>query len=299
MAEHSPTLTLDPESIGHAAPVPTNAARISRPMLLVFCLLCLESILFLGFVAGRLETRAFVNLHLALCAATATFGLWWVGAASTAADADDKIATVLQSVAWTVLAGPFGTVVAAALLVPRKAGASDAEVAASRPGLTRLELLHGSLLDSRMRLERAHAIRPLLDVIIEGTQLEKFDALSLISKRYDPALAPALRRALEDKDASVRVLAATVLAQQNNAHTKRIGALQAVAKADAGTSSDWSELGQAHFDYAVSGLLETSRAEIEVSHALDYLARATELDPGNAVAAARLVTVRRFTDSGR
>ena len=180
-----------------------------------------------------------------------------------------------QSVRPGQLAGPFGTVVAAALLVPRKAGASDAEVAASRPGLTRLELLHGSLLDSRMRLERAHAIRPLLDVIIEGTQLEKFDALSLISKRYDPALAPALRRALEDKDASVRVLAATVLAQQNNAHTKRIGALQAVAKADAGTSSDWSELGQAHFDYAVSGLLETSRAEIEVSHALDYLARAT------------------------
>ena len=81
-----------------------------------------------------------------------------------------------------------------------------------------------------MRLERAHAIRPLLDVIIEGTQLEKFDALSLISKRYDPALAPALRRALEDKDASVRVLAATVLAQQNNAHTKRIGALQAIAR---------------------------------------------------------------------
>ena len=262
-------------------------------MLLVFGLLCLESTLFLAFVTGRLETRAFINLHLALCAATATFGLWWAGAASTAADADDKIASVLQSVAWTVLAGPFGTVVAAALLVPRKAGASDAEVAASRPGLTRLELLHGSLLDSRMRLERAHAIRPLLDVIIEGTQLEKFDALSLISKRYDPALAPALRRALEDKDASVRVLAATVLAQQNNAHTKRIGALQAVAKADAGTSSDWSELGQAHFDYAVSGLLEASRAEIEVSHALDYLARAAELDPGNAVAAARLVTVRR------
>lgn len=150
-----------------------------------------------------------------------------------------------------------------------------------------------------MRLERAHAIRPLLDVIIEGTQLEKFDALSLISKRYDPALAPALRRALEDKDASVRVLAATVLAQQNNAHTKRIGALQAIARAEAGTSSDWSELGQAHFDYAVSGLLETSRAEIEVSHALDYLARAAELDPGNAVATARLDAVRQYAGRGR
>jgi hypothetical protein len=299
MAEHSPTVVLEPDRIGNTAPVPRSAARITRPMLLVFCLLCLESTLFLAFATGRLETGAFVNLHLAVCAATATFGFWWVGATSTAAVADDKIAAVLQSVAWTVLAGPFGTVVAAALLVPRKAGASHTEAAASRPGLARLELLHGSLLDSRMRLEHAHAIRPLLDVIIEGRQLEKFDALSLISKRYDPALAPALRRALEDKDASVRVLAATVLAQQNNSHTKRIGALQAIARAEAGTASDWSELGQAHFDYAVCGLLETSRVEIEVSHALDYLARATELDPGNAVAAARLVTVRQYTDRGR
>ena len=202
-------MVLEPDRIGNTAPVPRSAARITRPMLLVFCLLCLESTLFLAFATGRLETGAFVNLHLAVCAATATFGFWWVGATSTAAVADDKIAAVLQSVAWTVLAGPFGTVVAAALLVPRKAGASHTEAAASRPGLARLELLHGSLLDSRMRLEHAHAIRPLLDVIIEGRQLEKFDALSLISKRYDPALAPALRRALEDKDASVRVLAAT------------------------------------------------------------------------------------------
>ncbi len=94
-----------------------------------------------------------------------------------------------------------------------------------RSELTRLELLHGSLLDRRLRLGHAHAIRPLLDVMIEGTQVEKLDALSLISKRYAPALAPALRRALEDKDGSVRVLAATVMAQQHNAFTKRIGAL--------------------------------------------------------------------------
>ena len=43
---------------------------------------------------------------------------------------NDKTAMVLQLVAWTTLAGPFGTLIAIALLVPRSAGASH--VGASR-----------------------------------------------------------------------------------------------------------------------------------------------------------------------
>ena len=96
--------------------------------------------------------------------------------------------------------------------MPRRATASDAEGTADTtftinqgPELTRLELLHGSLLDRRLRLEQCAPIRPLLDVVIDGTQIEKLDALGLISKRFVPALAPILKRALEDKDAAVRV----------------------------------------------------------------------------------------------
>jgi hypothetical protein len=85
------------------------------------------------------------------------------------------------------------------------------------------------MLDHRLRLEHAHLIRPLLDVILDGSQTEKLDALSLISKRYTPDLAPVLRRALEDKEASVRVLAATVIAQQHSRSTTPIGASQTEA----------------------------------------------------------------------
>jgi hypothetical protein len=153
--------------------------------------------------------------------------------------------------------------------------------------LTRLELLHGSLLDGRLRLEHSHTIQPLLDVIIEGTQNEKLDALGLVFKHYAPSLAPALKRALGDKDASVRVLAATVMAQQHNAYTKRIGALQIVASATPESSNHWRQLAQAHFDYAQSGLLEASRAEAEASRAFTHLARATELDPDSALTPAQ------------
>jgi hypothetical protein len=247
--------------------------------------------LFVAFSADRLVMPVVLSIHVAVCAVTATIGRGWVRAHSAVARSDDNAATVLHLAAWTTLAGPFGAVIAALLLVPQRGTASTHATADADPDrstipsgltpagpnlrneITRLELLHSAVLDGRLRIGGAHRIRPLLDVMIEGTQIEKLDALSLISRRYAPALAPALRRALEDGDSSVRVLAATVMAQQHNAHTKRIGALQALAKAAPERSNDWSELGQAYLDYAESGLLEASRAATEASQGRSHLAR--------------------------
>jgi hypothetical protein len=293
MPEHGSAQAPEPEGIG---PGGSNAASGFEPrgphwtvrlVLLVVGLLCLESGLFLAFAAGRMTTSMFIGSHLGLCAATATLGRWWIARSSTRAAAKGNAATVLQLAAWTALAGPFGTLVAVGLVVPRRAdashagGASGVMIATGQGSeLSRLELLHGSLLDRRLRLENAHSIRPLLDVVVDGTQIEKLDALGLISKRYVPALAPALRRALEDKDAAVRVLAATVMAQQHNAHTKRIGALQTIARSVPENSQHWSDLGQAHLDYAESGLLERSRAEAETTQARGHLQRAERLEAG-------------------
>jgi hypothetical protein len=189
---------------------------------------------------------------------------------------------IAQLVGWTTLAGPFGAFIAVALLVPRAAEAQPDATSAPNATLSRLELLHCSLLDRRLRLNQAHSIRPLLDVIFDGTQSEKFDALSLMSKRFVPALAPALKQALEDTDGSVRVLAATVTARQHNACTRRIGEAQAMARGAADNPGGWRELGQAHLDYARSGLLEASRADTELGHARTHLARAEQLGRGDA-----------------
>lgn len=299
MTEHSQTLASDrgrPAALESVIGAELDSPpRTSSPQSLVLGLLWLESVLFLAFVAQRIEMSVYMGLHLGLCAMTAAFGLWWARVSIAADDSNDATVLVLQLVAWTTLAGPFGSFIAAALLVPKSGAARSTDATdetaapiARRSDLTRLELLHGSLLDRRLQLGHAHAIRPLLDVMIEGIQIEKLDALSLISKRYASALAPALRRALEDNDASVRVLAATVMAQQHNTFTKRIGAIQAIAKAAPDSSNHWSALGQAHLDYAASGLLEASRADAEVSHAVGHLARAAALEPDNAMTQVRL-----------
>jgi hypothetical protein len=250
-------------------------------------LLCLQTALFVAFAGDRMDLPAYLASHLGLCAATAAVGTRWA-AASPAPNRGDRIALVLQLVVWTTLAGPFGTFIAAGLLVPRVVASDHPDLAgAPGPALNRLERLHRALLDRRLRLDQAHSIRPLLDVMIDGAQSEKFDALSLISKRYVPALAPALKRALEDQDGSVRVLAATVMAQRHNAYTRRIGDLQAIARAAPDAPSGWRDLGRAHSDYARSGLLEGSRAEAEQNHAQTHLARADGLGRGDLPAGTR------------
>ena len=271
MAEHSQALALEADDKTPAASALARGPaedwgrlRTSRPVLLLLGSLCLQSALFLAFAADHLDMGLYISFHLGVCAITAMFGGWCFRAPSAAEGVNEKTAMVLQVVAWAILAGPFGTLIAIALLVPRSAGATHiAATTGQHSELTRLELLHGSLLDRRLQVERAHAIRPLLDVIIDGTQIEKFDALSVISKRYAPALAPALRAALRDRDGSVRVLASTVMAQQHDAFTKRIGVLQAIAREAPELQIVRKSLGQAHLDYSESGLLETSRAEAE------------------------------------
>ena len=261
-----------------------GAATFVWQLWFVLVLFCLQVELFLGFATDRIGLSAYIGLHLGLCAATVLAGSWWA-VLTAAPDLADRIVTIIQLVVWTALAGPFGTVIAAALLVPRTIGSDQPDVAgAPRAALSRMELLHHALLDRRLHLDQVQPIRPLLDVIIDGTQIEKFDALRLISKRYVPATVPALKRALEDKDASVRVLAATVMAQQHNARTKRIGDCQAIARAAPDTPNGWRKLGEAHLDYALSGLLEGSRAETECGHARGYLARAERLESGGRLA---------------
>ncbi len=260
---------------------PPDAPRGSGPLMPLLGLFSFEATLFLLLAAHSLDLPIYLTCHLSLCAATAIGGFRWVKVSAAAGDTGDKAMIVLQLVAWTVLAGPFGTLIATVLLIPPSAAASlTAHATAQSSEVTRLEMLHSALLDRRLRLEHAHTVRPLLDVVIEGTQLEKLDALSLISKRYSAALAPALRLSLEDKDSAVRVLAATVMAQQHNAYTKRIGALQAAARAMPENSARWSELAHAHSQYAESGLLDLSRADTERNQARAALARASEPNSG-------------------
>lgn len=241
-------------------------------------LLGFDSALFANFYTGRIEWPLALSTHLALSFVTVLpdFGRGQGGGRQVAR---------LQLAAWMALLGPFGVLVGMTLFLPRAhARTETAPQCPATPGSEaasasdRLGILRNDLLDGRLRLGGGHSIRPLLDVVIEGETTEKLDALSLIAKRYVPGFAPALQRALQDADGSVRVLAATVMAQLHNGHTRQIGALQDAVQA-APTAEAWRALGAARLAYAASGLLETDRAMREADEGRGCLARAGGPEP--------------------
>jgi hypothetical protein len=227
-------------------------------------LLALQSALLFGFVADWMPVSAYLLRHLGLCLAATVVAAGWAALAAPG-ERPSRLAVSLQLVLWMLLAGPFGAAAALILLAPVSPSAvlRPADDEAPATPFDRLEHLHGAMLDARLRLPDAHQVRPLLDIIAAGSQSEKIDALNVISRRFSAAAAPLLKHALADGDGAVRVLAATVIAQQHDAHTSRIGALQARATAAPEAFGVRAELAQAHLAYADSGLLDGARADAE------------------------------------
>jgi hypothetical protein len=206
----------------------------------------------------------------------------------------------LQIVVWSALAGPFGAFVATALLLPAAAIRSNAlcdadtdSLAADGPAIERVEHMHITLLDRRLRIAGACRIRPLMDVFAEGTQSEKLEALGVVYRRYEAQLSTVLKRALQDPDTSVRVLAATVTAKLHATYSRKIGDCQTAATEKPGLAENWRNLAKARLAYAESGLLEAPRAHAQIEFAASDLSRAAELDPADRASAAGLDGVRR------
>ncbi|RBP07132.1 hypothetical protein DFR50_12962 [Roseiarcus fermentans] len=263
-----------------------SGLRRARPTgwLATFVVLVLawQTGLFLALVAGAIALVPYGVVHVAVSAVVAA----WLIRRLRRAPADEGTTTALQIVAWSAAAGPFGAFAAAALTLPaeppaeRASREADAESAADDPSRSaRVERVHTALLDRRVRLRGAHGIRPLMDVIAEGSRSERLEALRVVYRNYDAQLAAVLRRGLYDPDASVRVLAATVMAKLNGAYGRAIGERQAEVAAEPKLERTWLTLAQARLAYADSGLLEPSRARAQIEIAIGDLLRAIEIEP--------------------
>lgn len=120
------------------------------------------------------------------------------------------------------------------------------------------------------------------DAIAYGTIEQKQAIVALIARRFTPAFAPALRRALEDPIPAVRVQAAAAAASIEAKFAARGMALEREAAAKGRPQSVLRELGRLHADMAKSGLLETARSEAARDKALSYYRQALAAAPSDA-----------------
>jgi hypothetical protein len=233
---------------------------------------------------------AYLASHLLVSIALAAYFLWRLHRSVD----EQRDSAALQIVTWSAFAGPFGVIAAAAFSICSQ-NCNDSsqdsitdDVAKKVAPIEEAERVQIALLDRRIRIEGSSLIRPLMDVIAQGSQAEKLEALGVVYRRHEAQLSEVLRCALRDSDASVRVLAATVIAKLNTRYVERAGELMAIAKANPGSAKSWRDLADARLAYADSGLLQASQAESQVELAINDLSTAIRLDPADQASAGRL-----------
>ena len=277
--------------------------RVERPVgvmgwLLGFVIMLLgwQIALFLALVGGVIQFGVYAGTHILGCFVLAAYLVCRLNGAVV----NERYSAALQMVAWSALAGPFGAFVAATLSFPLARTSSRILRDGHMESLTtdssapeRVERIHIALLDRHVRLEGASCIRPLMDVIAEGSRSEKLEALRVVYRRYEAQLSTVLKRALRDPDTSVRVLAATVTAKLHTRYSRKIGDCQIGAAANPKLAQNWQTLAEARLAYAESGLLESPRARAQIEFAVRDLSHAAELDPADGTSAGLLDRARR------
>jgi hypothetical protein len=297
LASSAGTLGHRPDARVGGRPAPLATTLLD----LVVALLLWQVTLFAAVLWEVVDLRLYAVVHFASLLLLAAGLVLRQGLAP----AEGMGSAALQIVAWSALGGPFGTFVAVALAlrpVPASVAAMTVDTGAgpsASAGPDRAEHMHLALRDRRIRVEGAHRVRPLMDVMADGSQSERLEALSIVYRKYDADLGPVLAQALRDPSASVRVLAATVISKLNATFSRRIGDRQTTAAATPDAAQSWRKLGEARLAYAESGLLEASLARAEIEAALRDLARAAEIDPAGAEIAGRLHRARQLLDALR
>ncbi|WP_198374501.1 hypothetical protein [Neoroseomonas rubea] len=279
-------------SARHEPPSPITEALAA---LLVLVVAVLEAWLLLRAVADPSAIPAALQLHglIALGTLLAAYGLRGAGG-------DDP--AFLLFVVASVFLGPLGVAGAAVAALLRRIFAWRARPFAEwyqalfpeeRPDRTRA-LYERVVLRGHGPAERS-TVAPFADVIALGSLQEKQAAIALIASGFRPEFAIALRAALNDQEAAVRVQAASAVARIEQQFLQRSMALEARRAADRDDPDLLMEAARHHEALSATGLIDETRAQEAAEAALTlYLAAVARTPDGAArgdatVAAARLL----------
>lgn len=118
-------------------------------------------------------------------------------------------------------------------------------------------------------LTAAARLSSFRDVLTTGTIDQKQAAIALIARRFTPAFAPALRQALNDPVAAVRVQAAAAAAAIEGRYAEKSVGLSRIAGDKAAGPEDHRALARHLLEFAESGVTEQQRADEAADAALE------------------------------
>jgi hypothetical protein len=182
----------------------------------------------------------------------------------------------------TAGAGPFGAVGMFAAIMADTRRPSEASAGEGAAGETAGDIskrLHDSIVAGRELSGRSSGLASFRDILAFGSFQDKQAALAIITRRFTPPLAPALRMALRDPDAAVRVQAATAAARIEDQFLG--GLTRNVARVTEHPDDPDCRLTLAlHLlGHVEAGLCPPERAAADLEQALSHLRQAVALAP--------------------
>jgi hypothetical protein len=144
-------------------------------------------------------------------------------------------------------------------------------------------------------LSKQSGVASFTDVLATGTTEQKRATITLMTRFFRPAFAPALKRALADAEPAIRVQAATAAAEIENSFQERAQTLAEAVKAEPKNAARHFDMARHYDDYAYSGLLDVEREAENRNLALEAYMRCLDLDPENsdALAAVGRILLRK------
>lgn len=139
--------------------------------------------------------------------------------------------------------------------------------------------LYELIVTGREGVTENSTVRSFTEVMTHGNTTQKQAVIALLSRNFRPGFAPALKLALSDEDASLRVQAATAAANIENHFLEK--SLEFQAKFDENPNDFDTVLAMArHYDdYAFSGILDDDQENENRRLAIEYYFRCLDIRP--------------------
>jgi hypothetical protein len=194
-----------------------------------------------------LETPFALLAHVVITVALGAH-LWrvWAG---------NQLGFALPLTVATAVAGPIGAGSMLAAMLLTEFFRRSAKPAAD--WLDGLDEARGSGTRTNPSRDREGAVSavevtPLMDILEMGDELQKQEVVALVTRSFRPALAPLLKRALEDSSNAIRVQAATAMARIEGRFLHRAMQLDQLAAKKPGSSDVARDLAHLYDDYVCS-----------------------------------------------
>jgi tetratricopeptide (TPR) repeat protein len=126
---------------------------------------------------------------------------------------------------------------------------------------------------------RSAGLASFRDILAHGSFQDKQAALAILTRRFSPALAPALRLALNDPDAAIRVQAATAAARIEDLFLAGLAQYTARVTNQPDDPDCRLALARHLLGHAEAGLCPPERAAADLEQALSHLRQAVALAP--------------------